>query len=77
MFVTEEMELNNIPYLLTTNLSYLNDEPSKVVTPLPNLEHDLGVDNNDIDNYMPLPDFLFLEEEQISTLSLKMLMIYT
>ena len=37
LFDTEEMELNRQPSLFTTDLSYLNDEPNKVSTPLPNL----------------------------------------
>ena len=37
-----------------------------MIKSLPNLEHDLGIDNNGIDSYMSLYNILFLEEEQFS-----------
>ena len=67
LFGTEEMGLNHRSSLLTIDLSYLIDEPKKVVTPLPNLEHDLGIDNNDIYNPTSLSNVLFVEEGQLST----------
>ena len=48
-------------------ISYLNDETNKMITPLPNLEHDLGIDNNDIYNPTSLSNVLFVEEGQLST----------
>ena len=49
------------------HLSYLNDEINKMSTPLPNLEHGLGINKNDIKYYMSLSNVLYLEEEQLST----------
>ena len=39
----------------------------KLSTSLPNMEHDPGIDNNDIDNPISLSNTLILEEEQLST----------
>ena len=38
-----------------------------MITPLPNMDHDLGINNNYIDNLMSLSHVLFLKEEQRST----------
>ena len=43
------------------------DETNKILTPLLNLEHDLGIDNNVIENLKPLSNILFLKKEQLAT----------
>ena len=58
LYGTEEMELTHHHSSFTTDLSCLNDENKKMPTPLPNLEHDLGIDNNAIDNLMSLFNIL-------------------
>ena len=53
------MEFNHRPFLLATDILCLNNETNKMINPLPNLEHDLGIDNNNIDNPMSLSNILF------------------
>ena len=66
LYGTEEMELTHHHSSFTTDLVCLNDDTNNMFTPLPNLEHDLGIDNNNIDNPISLSNTLFLEEEQLS-----------
>ena len=61
------MELTHRHSSFTPVVSCLNDETNKMPNPLPNLEHDLGINNNDIDNPMSLSNILFLEEDQLTT----------
>ena len=60
------MELTHCHSSFTTDLEYLNNNTKKMFNPLPNLERDLGIDNNDISNFMSLSNTLYLEEEQLS-----------
>ena len=46
--------------------SCLNDETNKMITPLLNMKHDLGIDNNNINNLMSLSNVLILEEGKLS-----------
>ena len=64
LFGTDEIELNHIPSSITTELLRFNEDTNKMFSPLPNLKHDLEIDNNDIDNPTSLYNSLFLEEEQ-------------
>ena len=61
------MELTHRHSSFTIDVSCLNNEINKMPTPLLNIEHDLGIDNNVIDNLMPLSNILFLKEEQLAT----------
>ena len=61
------MELSHCHSSFTKALACLNDGTIKLSTSLPNIEHDLGISNNDIDNRMSLSNTLFLEEEELST----------
>ena len=71
LFGSDEMKLTHRHYSFTTYLSYLNDDTNKMFTPLPNLEHDLRIDNNETGNPTSLSNALFLEEDQLSTPSHK------
>ena len=59
LYWTEEVELTHRHSSFTTDLSCLNDEKKRLPTPLPNLKHNLGIDNNVIDNPMSLSNILF------------------
>ena len=59
LFGAEEMNFTHRQFTFTTYLSCLNDDTNKMFTSLPNLEHDLGIDNNDIDNPISLSNTLF------------------
>ena len=58
LFGVEEMELTHCRSSFTTALACLNDDTSKLSTFPPNLEHHLGIDNNDIANPMSLSNTL-------------------
>ena len=60
---TEEAESTHCHSSFTADLSYLNDDTNKMFNPLPNMEHDLGINNNDIDNPMSLSNTIILSEE--------------
>ena len=63
----EEIDFTYRPFSLITELSCLNDDTNKMFNSLPNLEHDLVIDNNYIDNPMSLSNALFSEEDQLTT----------
>ena len=59
LFGKEKMELTHRHSSFDTYLVCLNDDTNKMFNPLPNLEYDSGIDNNDIDNPISLSNTLF------------------